>query len=130
MPAGIVLHERDAFALDGLRDDADRSVLHLARFLIGSSDLVKIMTVDIDHVPLESLELLVDGIRAVDVRDRAVNLQIVVVHDCDQIIETVVSCEHCCLPYFALLDLAVTEDGIDSPVRLIHFRCQCHTHCS
>ena len=78
---------------------------------------------------IECLELLVNGIRGADVSNVAVDLQAVVVHDQHQVVQFSGACEHGSLPYLALLDLTVAQQGISAVILAGHFGRQRHTHC-
>ena len=85
---------------------------------------------DIDHMEIKGLELLVDRIWIVDVRDVSVNLQTVVVDDHTEIVKLFGSREHGSLPDLAFLDLAVSEQCVDAVVFLLHLRRQRHADCA
>ena len=109
VPADLVLHEGNALALNGLLNDHCGLVENSLSLVERSLDLVEVVTVDADNVPAESLELLVDGVRRHNLGYLAVDLETVVINDCNQIIKLIVSREHCSLPYLTLLDLAISE---------------------
>ena len=77
VPAGVVFHEAHTFALDGLGEDHGGLTLGLLGFLVSGFDLVKVVAVDLDDVPAEGLELLVQRLGGHDVLRLAVDLQTV-----------------------------------------------------
>ena len=59
VPAALALHERDALALDGMRQDDGRLTLDGLCLLEGVMERVYIVTVNFDRVPAERAELCV-----------------------------------------------------------------------
>ena len=112
MPASLVLHVADALALGGLHHDGEGYTLGLLGLGKGGLHLVKVVTVDLSHFKTECLQLLRNGIGAHHVGDVAVDLQAVVVDDDAQVVQLVVVGQHKGLPNLALLDLAVTQQGV------------------
>ncbi len=76
---------------------------------------------------IESFKLLVDRIRAVDLFDRAVDLQVVVVNDHNEVVQLLGSREHGSFPYLAFFDLAVAQQCINTEVFVVQLAAQCHT---
>src|SRR4051812_43560743 len=92
MPAGLALHVVDAFALDGVRDDAGRALaLRIALDPTQErSQRSDIVTVDLMHGPAEGAPLVRERLDAHDVVDLAVELITVAIHDRDEIAQAVV----------------------------------------
>ena len=86
------------------------------------------MTVAALHVPVEGLELLVDGIGRHDLLQRTVDLDVVVIHKNTEVVQMVVPGSHGCLPDLTLLQLTVAQHGIDPVVLLVYLTGQRHTH--
>ena len=64
MPSGLILHEGYALAFHRLHDNRGRHSLRLSSLSEGSSELVHVVAiVHIDHMEMESLEFLVNGVR-------------------------------------------------------------------
>ena len=111
MPAGNVLHEADALALDGVGQN-DRRLAHgRARLLQRFHHLLHVMTIAAQHFPPEGTVFLVERLDVHDVLNAAVNLQPVLVHDADQVIELVAYGLHGGFPDGAFLLLAITHDA-------------------
>src|SRR3989449_10728577 len=68
VPLGVVLHERDALALDGMGDDERRAVGVGLALMWRLSELIAVVTVDLDHRPAERLPLLAHRLQGEDVR--------------------------------------------------------------
>ena len=115
MPAGLVLHEGNTFALYTVYYDAGRHALGLSCFLKGSSEFIKVMRVAVDYMEVECFKLLVDGIRRANLIDGSVNLT--------------EAGEHSSLPYLTLLNLAVTKHGVHAEILLIQLSAASHAHC-
>ena len=94
VPADLILHERDALALDGLGNDDRRLALLGLRGIDGIRDGLVVMTVDGHDVPAEGTELVLDGIDGHDVVVVAVNLKVVVIHEGDNVVAPVVAGAH------------------------------------
>ena len=60
MPADLVFHEGNALTLDGFCPDQSGFVPDLFRFIDCLQNLFHIMTIDRNHVPVESPELGID----------------------------------------------------------------------
>ena len=86
MPCYIVFHVGYAFALNALLDNANRFAGNGFCFVESSLDLVEVVAVDIDYVPAESSKFLINGLRRVYFLNSAVDLQVVVVNNSDQIV--------------------------------------------
>ena len=110
MPTGLVLHEADTLALDGVHEDAGglAGTLGLMEEGEGFFDLVKVVAVNGGDVAAEGLALFVHRGGVHHVAGPAVNLQAVQVDDDAQVIQVIVGGEHQRLPDLALGDLAVT----------------------
>ena len=72
------------------------------------------MTIHLDRLPAEGLELRADVIETGYVTNVAVNLQVVVVDDGNEIVKMVVGGEHGRFPDLPLLDFAVAEQREDA----------------
>jgi len=116
VPAGVVLHVAHALALDRLGEDHGGLALDGLGFLVGGLDLLEVMAVDLDDVPAEGLELLVEGLGRHDVLGRAVDLQPVHIDAGAEIVEMILGGGHHGLPDLALGQLAVAKNGVDAVV--------------
>ena len=114
MPAGIVLHVGDILALNGLHNDGSGLALGGLCGLHSLLDGIEIVAVDGLHMEAESLQLVHDGVGAHNIGNIAVDLQAVVVDDDAQVIQLIVGGEHERLPALAFLDLAVTQQGVNT----------------
>ena len=108
MPSGCVLHVGYALTLDSLGDDCGRLSLGIPRLLKGRTNLIKIVSIDNDGVEIERLKLLIDLIWRAYLVNLSVDLQIVVIHDYNKVVQFSVACPHGCLPDLTLLNLAVS----------------------
>ena len=90
VPAHLVFHERDALALDGLRNDerglARTRLCGVHRIRNG----VKVVSIDGHDVPTKGAELVLDGVDGHDITVVAVNLQVIVIDEGDDVVEPVV----------------------------------------
>ena len=84
------------------------------------------MAVNGDHIPFESPEFLIDGIRRHNLLNGSVDLKIVVIHKYSQVVQSVVAGGHGRLPDLSLLDLPVAQRGIHTVVLLVYFSCKRH----
>ena len=71
------------------------------------------MAVALKHRPAEALPLCGKVAQRHYLVGRSVELNLVVVHDGDEVIELELCCAHCGLPDNALVQLAVAENGVD-----------------
>src|SRR5437764_10414816 len=116
MPFHLPLHERDAFSLDGVRDDARGMVARIVpRFFQRRDDLVEVMAIDLDHVPVEGAEFVAQRTDVQYLCGEVIELLLVVVDDQRQVVELVEGREHRSLPVLAFLDLAVAghHEGVE-----------------
>ena len=127
MPAGVVLHEAHALALDGLGQNHSGLALGGGSFLEGLDDLVIVVAVDLDDVPAEGLALLVQRLGGHDVGGAAVDLQAVHVDDGAQVVQLILGSGHESLPNLALGDFAVAQDGVDAVIPVVELAAQSHT---
>ena len=109
MPAGLVLHVADALALGGFHHNGGGRSLGLPRLMERGLDLVKVVTVDLHHVPAKGFQLVRNGVGAHDLVHRAVDLESVVVNDGAQVVQLIVVGQHEGLPHLALLNFAVAQ---------------------
>ena len=89
MPACLVLHEGYALALDCLGYDAHRSTLDCQSLLICIKKSLHIVSVTYECLPSECRELIVYRSDLFDSVYHAVDLEIVPVDYCDQVVEAV-----------------------------------------
>jgi hypothetical protein len=69
------------------------------------------MTVDAAHVPTEAAILLFQWLHVHNIGDRPVDLQVIAIHNSNQVIESVVTGFHGGFPYLPFLLLTVTHDA-------------------
>ncbi len=116
VPEHLVLHERDALALDRVREHAARPVRRPpARHRHGPAELLVVVAVDLGHVPAEGPPLVGEGLQGEGLLGGGQRLELVVVDDGDQIGQPVVGREHGRLPHAALVALAVAEQHVGAP---------------
>ena len=84
------------------------------------------MPVDALYIPAECLPLELVRSDRLDIGDEAIDLPLVVIQKDRQIIQLLMRRKQRCLPDFALLAFAVTDDGIDTHIRAVHLRCLGH----
>src|SRR5436190_2429805 len=115
VPRRLPLHERHPLALHGVRDEEPRAAA--APGLVERLDhLREIVAVgDHAHVPVEAAPLLGERFGIHDLLDRAVELDLVVVEDDDQLFGLVLAGRHRGLPHLPRLRLAVAEQAEDAP---------------
>src|SRR5216117_354581 len=119
VPLGVVLHERDPLALDGVGHDERRRPPGRLGRIERLPDLVRVVAVDLEDGPPERLPLRDDGLEVHDLRHEIVELDLVVVEDDAEVVERVggpaeLRRRHRRLPHLPLLDLAVAEDAVDA----------------
>ena len=129
MPAGVVFHVGNALALNCLHNDGSGLALALSCCLESISDLAEVVTVDVDDIEVECLELLVDGIDVADVCYSSVDLKVVVVYDNAEVIEVVRSREHGSFPDLAFLEFTVSKESIYSVVLVTELSGERHACC-
>ena len=112
MPAHLVFHKGDAFALHRLCDDDTGLALHFACMGKRLFNRIEIVAINDDSVKSKCAELLVDRVRAANLIQRAVDLEVVVVHNQAEVVQFFVGREHRSLPHLALFDFAVAQHGI------------------
>src|SRR5450756_1379733 len=128
MPADNVLHERDALALDGMRNDGGGLSLDCFRLVQRVHTLLHVVAVDADNVPVERAQFGGNVVDAHDVGTFAVDLQAVVVDDGTQVVQLEVCTRHQCLPDLALLNLSVTGETVGTDRQLVVPGSICCTH--
>ena len=109
MPGCLVLHEGYSFTLRRLSDNRRRLSLRFSCFLECSRDCIKIMSVNVDYMEVECLELLVDRIWRIYFTDWSVNLKIIIIHNYYQVVQLSVRCKHGCFPYLPFLDFNLPQ---------------------
>src|SRR5438876_724196 len=117
VPLGVVLHERDPLALDGVGHDERRrppgGLCLIERFV----DVVHVVPVDLEDGPAERLPLRHDRLEVHDLRHEVVELDLVVVEDHAEVVERTVGLaelrpRHRRLPHLAFMGLAVAADAV------------------
>src|SRR6266571_62770 len=119
VPLGVVLHERDPLALDGVGHDERRRPAGRLRLIERFVDVVHVVPVDLEDGPAERLPLRHDRLEVHDLRHEVVELDLVVVEDHAEVVERTVGLaelrpRHRRLPHLAFLGLAVAEDAVDA----------------
>jgi hypothetical protein len=114
VPAHLVLELAHPFALDGAGHDGGGPIPARPRLGKGAEQGFDVVAVDLQGVPAKGGELLRHRLDAHDLRDAAFELQIVLIDHGAEVGGLVVRGAHRRLPDLPLLDLAVTEDGIDA----------------
>ena len=93
MPSGLVLHERDTLAFDGVGQN-HCGPQHCPGLLKRVYDLLHVMAVDAQNVPAEASVFRSKRLDGHDVFDQSIDLQAIAVYDPDQILELVVAGLH------------------------------------
>ena len=83
--ANLALCLRPAMALDGIHNDHARLRFLLAGIFNRRIQGLDIVTIDILHIPAERLKLCANVSKGADLVCRAVNLQMVIVYECNEI---------------------------------------------
>ena len=86
MPCSLIFHEGDTFSLDCLSQDGGGLSFDPACELEGGLQLCKIVTIDCQNLRAEVPEFCVDRIWRIDLLQRSIALDMIVVQDDDQII--------------------------------------------
>src|SRR5271170_1709645 len=108
VPQELVLHEVHAFAFDRVGDDA-RGLSSLQRHAAERSpDLVKIVPVDFTHRPAEGFPFLREWLQIEDLLHGSQALNLVVINDGNQMVQTVVGSEQRSLPDRSFIAFTVT----------------------
>ena len=100
----------------GFAGKSGRTYDNERRRLECGDDGAHVMTIHLDRLPAEGLELRADVIETGYVTNVAVNLQVVVVDDGNEIVKMVVGGEHGRFPDLPLLDFAVAEQREDAAI--------------
>ena len=79
MPCSLIFHEGDAFSLDGLGENGGGLSFDPACELEGGLQLCKIVTIDRQDLCTEIPELCVDRIWRIDLLQRSIALDMIVV---------------------------------------------------
>ncbi|VVC01839.1 Uncharacterised protein [uncultured archaeon] len=119
VPAGLPFHERDALALHCVGDYHCGLALCFLRFLECSDERFHAVAVADYYVPAKGMVFLINRVDAHDILHRAVDLQLVLVHYANEVVELVVRGGHCGLPYLPFLLLAVAHYAINAIVFLV-----------
>ena len=93
-------------------------------------NLAEIMAVNADDMEIKCLKFLIDRIRGTDFIHRTVNLESVIIHDHDQIIQFSVACEHRSFPDLTFFNLPVAKERINTVILLLQLRRECHSDSS
>ena len=127
MPGRLVFHKGDSFPLYSLRNDGGWFSFDFGRFQERLMKLRHIVSVfHTNHVEIKRLEFFVYRVCGAYLINRAVNLQIVIVHDHHQIIQLPVTCKHGRLPDLAFLQLPVSKKRVYAVRRTVHLCRQGH----
>ena len=105
MPAYLVLHEGNAFSFYGLCNDRSRHSLCLTRLFKCSTNLIKVISIDIDRMEIKCLKFFVDRVRRTYFINSSIDLKVIIVNDHNQIVQFAESCPHGSFPDLAFLDL-------------------------
>ena len=92
MPSGLVFHEGNSFSFDCLCNNCSWHSLCLASLFESCFDLVKVISINIDHMEVKCLEFLIDRIWRVNVCNLSIDLKVVIVNDHYQVVQLSVSC--------------------------------------
>ncbi len=114
VPARLVFHEGNTFALHRVRDHHRGAADGRGGALEGSKDFAHVVPIDLQHVPPEGGVLVGEGIDIHHLADPAINLQIVLIDNRAQIIQLVMPGGHGGFPDAAFLLLAIPHDAVDA----------------
>ena len=78
---------------------------------------------------IECFEFLVDRVRRAYLIHRSVDLQSVVIHDHNEVIQFAESGKHGSFPYLSFLNLSISEQCIHTVIVPGKFGGQCHADC-
>ena len=131
VPGEISLHERDAFAFDGVRDDAHRLTVVCQRSLESTADIGVIVPVALDRVPAKGAELcpwIVDRTRAREAPgERPAELrEPVVIENSGQVIQLVAGSREARFPDLAFLNLPIAEHDPSVKRKTLQARAESH----
>src|SRR5262249_11385959 len=131
VPLGVVLHERDALALDGVGDDERRAARPGLRLIERLADLIDVVAVDLDHRPAECLPLLDERLEIEDLPHEVVELNAVFIEDHGEVAEAMAGLPelrsgHCRLPHLTFLDLSVADDAVHAIRLAAETKAECH----
>jgi hypothetical protein len=124
---GVVLHEGDAFALDGVGHNAGGPALGGLGFPQRLLNGGEIVAIDLDGVPAEGAPLIGHGRDSHDVLHEAIELDAVVIHDGNYVIDLMEGAGHGGFPDLAFLDFAVAEHDISAAGAAVEARAQSHS---
>jgi len=128
VPAGVVLHEGHALALDCVSIDAfGLAVLGGVALIQRRHDLLHAVAVDLDGLPAEGSEFLAQVAVGHDLVTGAVQLEVVEVYKGDEVIQTVFAGGVGGFPDLTLLGFAVADNAEDFVILPVHLRRHCHT---
>ena len=119
MPAGLAFHGRYPLALYRMHNDTGWFIGYCLSFFNSLMQLIKVMTIHFDDMPLESSEFFWDWQWRQDLSNITIDLQAVEVDKSSQVIELVVTSEHRCFPHLPFFQLTITQDGIHASWRLV-----------
>ena len=111
VPEDVVLHEGDAFALDGVGDDDEGTSVAAGQ---GLAELVVVVAVDVADVPAEGAPFGGEVAELEGVLGEVEALHLVAVHDGDEVTQSVMRRKEGGLPDSPLVAFAIAEDGEDA----------------
>ena len=128
VPAGLILHEADALALDGVGKNDGWLADGGFGLLENVDQLAHVVTAGAQDVPAEAGVLFGERLNLHHILDQAVDLQAVAVDDGDDVVETEVAGLHRRLPHLAFLLFAIAHQAEDLVPLTGRARCKRHAH--
>ena len=119
VPTGDVLHEVDALALDGVGQNHGRLALNVTCLLERGQDLLHVVPVDVNDVPVERAVLVRQGLDVHHVLDPPVDLKAIPVDDRTEVVQLEVASLHDGFPDLPLLLLPVPHQAVDAVVPVV-----------
>ena len=128
MPFGHILHEGDAQALCGVRDEQMGLVASIVDALHRIDDIVDIIAIHLLDVPSKSRPTVMDVLQRHHIFGRTGYLQTIAVDDGNKIVEMVFIGRHSRLVDGTLGLFAVAHDHKGLVIGLRHLRRKCHAY--
>src|SRR5581483_10023470 len=114
MPFVFAFELRHSFAWNSMRHDESWLFKNSFRFFKRAGDLANVVAVDLNDVPSECDVLIDERLEGHDVLRISIDLNIIAINDCDEIIQLFFSCQKHCFPCISCVVLTVAHKAIDS----------------
>ena len=130
MPVAYILHEGNAFSFYCLSDNCCRHSLCLSSFFKCRTDLIEIISINIDHMEVECLEFFIDRVRRTYFVHCTVNLKVIVIYNDYKIVQFLKTSPHCCFPDLSFLNLSITAKCVYTVIFFVILSNCRHTNCN